>query len=228
MTPTKMPSITRALALTAIAGVLSLAGCATKAPPYDYTAYRQHMPASILVLPPTSQSPDINASSSLWSHATMPLAESGYYVIPVALVAETLRENGIQTPAEAQALAPQKLQSIFGADAGLYIDVTQFGTQFLVLNSVTSVAANARLVDLKTGTQLWTGSARAQDGGSNSQGSLAVMLVTAVLKQITNTATDMGHRVAGVTSSTLLQAGQPRGLLWGARAVGHGKDTVQP
>ena len=228
MNPTQMTSITRIVALAALAGSLGLAGCATKAPPYDYTAYRQHMPTSILVLPPTSQSPDINASSSLWSHATMPLAESGYYVIPVTLVNEALRENGIQTPAEAHALAPQKLQSIFGADAGLYIDVTQFGTQFLVLNSVTAVAATARLVDLKTGTLLWTGTARAQDGGSNSQGSLAVMLVTAVLKQITNTATDMGHRVAGDTSATLLQAGQPRGLLWGARAAGQGTDVTQP
>lgn len=228
MSPIKMTSIIRAVALIAMTSSLGLAGCATKAPPYDYTAYRQHMPTSILVLPPTSQSPDINASSSLWSHATMPLAESGYYVIPVTLVNETLRENGIQTPAEAQALAPQKLQSIFGADAGLYIDVTQFGTQFQILDSVTAVAATARLVDLKTGTLLWTGTARAQNGGSQGQGSLAVMLVTAVLKQITNTATDMGHRVAGTTSAVLLQAGQPNGLLWGARAAGQGKDMQQP
>ena len=58
---------------------------------------RASKPSTHLVLLPVNESPDLKATPSVWSHATRPLAEAGYYVLPVTLVDETLAQNGIQT-----------------------------------------------------------------------------------------------------------------------------------
>jgi hypothetical protein len=61
------------------------------------------------------------------AQATLPLAESGYYVIPVSLASETFKQNGLANAADIH-VPVQKLRDIFGADAALYINVTDYGT----------------------------------------------------------------------------------------------------
>jgi hypothetical protein len=91
-------------------------GCATQTKPYDYTAFKESRPASILVLPPINNSPDVAATYSMYSQVTYPLAESGYYVYPVTLVDETFRQNGLNNPPEMHEVTLKKLREIFGAD----------------------------------------------------------------------------------------------------------------
>lgn len=192
------------------------AGCATSKP-YDYSAFKQSRPRSILVLPPLNESPEVNATYSMLSQVTYPLAEAGYYVLPVALVSETFKLNGLTTAGDIHAVAPAKLKEIFGADAALYVTVTKYGASYRVVESVAEVAANAKLVDLKTGLVLWTGSAYASnnEGGNNSGGGLVGMLVTAAIKQVINHVSDASHSVAGVTSQRLLSADRMNGILHG-------------
>jgi len=217
-----------ARSLKLMAGLLALAvlgGCVSPKT-VDYSAYKQSRPKTILVLPPLNNSPDVKASYSLLSQVTYPLAEAGYYVLPIALVDETFRQNGLTTPADIHQAPANKLQEIFGADAALYITVTDYGTRYMIINSETVVTASAKLVDLKSGTTLWTGSARAssEEGGNNGGGGLVGMLITAAVKQVINSSTDAGHPIAGVTSARLLSAGQPAGLLFGPRSPKYGTD----
>lgn len=215
------------LFLVCLVGVV--AGCAsTTTQPYDYTAYRQHLPRSILVLPPVNNSPDVSATYSVLSHLTYPLAESGYYVFPVALVDETFKQNGLTVAADIHAVPLTKLRDIFGADAALYVTITEYGAVYTVLNSAAVVTATAKLVDLKTGTLLWQGAASAssaENQGSSNHG-LAGMLISALIHQIANNVTDASHQVAGVTSRRLLFARQPDGMLHGPRSPAFGKDGV--
>ena len=96
-------SCTRTLkALAIVAGLLLMTGCATRQP-YDYTAFKESKPRSIVVMPPLNNTPEVQASYSVLSYATLPLAESGYYVMPVTLVAETFKENGMTQPADMHA-----------------------------------------------------------------------------------------------------------------------------
>lgn len=88
-----------------------LAGCTTVAP-YDYTAFKESKPRSIVVLPPVNDTPDVNASAGVLSQVTYPLAESGYYVLPVAPTFETFKQNGLTSGTEAQATSIQKLHDI--------------------------------------------------------------------------------------------------------------------
>jgi hypothetical protein len=84
----------RLISCLAVAALLS--ACASQPPAkLDYTAYKASKPRSILVLPPLNNSPDVNASYSVLSLLTYPLAESGYYVLPVALVDSTFKQNGL-------------------------------------------------------------------------------------------------------------------------------------
>lgn len=204
--------------------LLALAGCATPQS-YDYSAFRESKPRSILVLPPQNHTTDIKATNGLYAQVTMPLAESGYYVYPVAVVNETFRQNGVQQPAEIQALPAKKLQQIFGADAALYIDIKQYGTTYLVVSSDTRVTASAKLVDLRTGKLLWEGQATAssQEQEGSGGGGLVGMLVEAVVSQIANSIADKSYDIAGITSNRLLSAGTPNGILYGPRSPNYAK-----
>ena len=202
-----------------------LGGCATP-PTFDYTAYRGSRPQSILVLPPVNNSPDVNATFSVLAQVTHPLAEAGYYVMPVSLVAETFKQNGVTEPAEMHAIDRAKLREIFGADAALYLTVTKYGTTYMVFDSAAVVSASAKLVDLKTGQELWSGSATASSSeqNNNNQGGLVGLLVTAVVKQIMHSVVDSSHPVAGIASQRLLSAGRPNGMLYGPHSPNYGKD----
>jgi hypothetical protein len=212
--------------LAAATVILAMAGCATKKTPFDYAAYKESRPRSILVLPPINNTPEVQASYSVLSHATRPLAEAGYYVMPVTLVAEAFKENGMTQPTDMHATSPDKLRQIFGADAALYVTIGKYGTTYQVITSATVVAAEAKLVDLKTGKLLWTGSAFASsdEGQSQSQGGLAGLLITAIVKQVMATALDQSHQVAGIATARLLSGGLPNGVLYGPRSPNYGKD----
>jgi hypothetical protein len=205
--------------------IAALTGCATQKPA-DYTAFKESRPRSIVVLPPLNKTPSLTASYSVLSYATMPLAEAGYYVVPVTLMDEAFRENGLSQPAEIHGTTPEKLRQIFGADAALYITITEYGTSFKVLSSASVVAADAKLVDLKTGKVLWTKSASAssEEGRSQQQGGLLGLLITAVVQQIVETSADTSHKVAATTAARLLAPGAPQGLLRGPRSPHYGKD----
>lgn len=202
-----------------------LAGCAHPKT-VDYSAFKESKPRSILVMPPVNESPDVKATYSLFSQVTFPLAEAGYYVLPVALVDETFKQNGLTNANDIQETSPAKLREIFGADAAMYVKVTQYGTTYMVIDSKTVVTATARLVDLRSGTTLWTGTATASSNerNNNSGGGLVGVLITAAVKQIVNSSTDVSHPIAGVTSQRLFSVGHPAGLLYGPHSPRYGTD----
>ncbi|WP_312057243.1 DUF799 domain-containing protein [Pantoea brenneri] len=207
------------IALGGALAVLLLTGCAQHKKPYDYSAFRASKPASILVLPAENKAPDINAAHSLTSLVTQPLAEAGYYVFPVAVVEETFQQNGLTSGSEIQAVSPARLNKIFHADSALYISITDYGSSYRVIDSVTTVSATARLVDLRSGKELWQGYATASDSeqGNNNNGGLVGMLVSAAIKQIANNVSDKAHSIAGLTSNRLLAQNEQGGLLTGPR-----------
>lgn len=198
--------------------LLFLAGCVIPQNNIDYTAYRQSKPRSILVLPPLNNAPDVRATYSFLSTVTKPLAEAGYYVFPVALVDQTFKENGLPNPGEMHQVPFEKLREIFGADATLYITVTQYGSSYQIVHSEVRVTANAKLIDNRNGQVLWSGSATASDNeGRSNSGGLAGALISALVKQVVSSIGDQGHAVASTTSLRLFHVG-PNGLLYGPRS----------
>ena len=207
--------------------LLALAGCVTPPKPYDYTAFKQAKPASMLVLPPLNDTPDVTASFGVLSQMTLPLAEAGYYVIPVSLVNETLLQNGVTTPFDAQGIAPAKLREIFGADAGVYLSVKKYGASYQVVASNLTVEVQAKVVDLRTGQLLWEGRALASSSEQNggNQGGLIGMLVKAVIEQIANNVSDTRNlQFASIAAQRLILPNGVNGILYGPRAPEYGKN----
>nr|WP_320013080.1 DUF799 domain-containing protein [uncultured Desulfobulbus sp.] len=208
--------------------LMAFTGCATP-PPYDYSAFRQNQPRSILVLPPINQSPEIHAGHGVLAQVAMPLAESGYYVFPVTLVEETFINNGLTQPEDIHGVPLQKLHEIFAADAALYMVITEYGTKYMVLASDTRVTLEAKLIDLRTGQKLWEGRATAssaEQSGGNS-GGLAGMLAQALVEQIINTMADVTYDMAGLADNRLLRAGRKNGLLYGPRSPHFGTESLE-
>jgi hypothetical protein len=205
--------------------VAGLGACATPPAPYDYTAFKQNRPASMLVLPPVNDTPEVSATYGVLSQVTFPLAEAGYYVVPVSLMDETFRQNGLNNANEIQDVSAQKLREIFGADAAVYIKVKRYGTTYAVISSETTVVAEARIVDLRTGQLLWQGSAAASSKESEgaNQGGLVGLLVQAVITQIIGTTTDASFKYAGIASQRLL-APKKNGVLYGPRSPNYQHD----
>lgn len=205
------------------AGIVALAALLTGcvAPPQknvDYTAFRESKPASILVLPPLNTSVDVAATAAVLAQATQPLAESGYYVIPVGVMEETFKQNGLTSPDDIHELPAVKLREIFGADAALYMTVKQYGSSYAVLASSVTVSIDAELLDLRNGATLWSGTKQVVHANNNSGGGLIGMLVQAVVDQVVNNLTDRSYSVAGMTNNMLLSAGTPGGILYGPRS----------
>jgi hypothetical protein len=220
--------ITKLTTPFAIACLLVLSGCVTKPPMYDYSAFQKAKPASLLVLPPLSESQDVKASPAVWAHATKPLAEAGYYVMPITLVDETFRGNGVMTATDAHEVPFIKLHDYFGADAGVYIKIKKYGTTYKLIDSETRVEVEAKVVDLRDGNLLWEGKAVASSAEQNqqSQGGLLGLLVAAIVKQIMNSTTDAAFGFAGLADARLLTAPRFNGILPGPRSPQYGQPPV--
>jgi hypothetical protein len=192
--------------------VLLLSGCQT-VKPYDYTNFRAHQPRSILVVPPLNESTELGGTYGYLSTVSRPIAERGYYVFPVAVVDQFLKDNGMPTAGEMNQVSPHKVGEITGADAVLFVDLKQYGSKYVVLNSVTTVEVQVKLVDTRTETVLWEGHGLAQQSGSGS-GNLFADLIAAAVSQIINKKTDTAHRVSYIANATLFSP-QSTGLPYG-------------
>ncbi len=226
-----MPAMfkTLSLRLGALALVVLLGACAHPDHRPDYAAFKKSQPLAILVLPPINDTTDTGATHGMLSQMTEPLAEAGYYVIPVAVMEETFRQNGLTSASDIAGVPAARLRHIFGADAALYSTVTQYGSVFRVLDSTTVVDARAKLVDLRTGDVLWQGEGRAtgkEVGFNMGLDGLPVlgMIAQAAAKQVAHSLSDEALDVAGLTSRRLLRAGPPDGLLYGPHSPKYGTD----
>ena len=211
-------------------GALFLGGCATKAPPFDYGAFQKAKPVTMLIMPPVNDSPDIKATPAVWAHATRPLAEAGYYVLPVTLVDETFKQNGVTNANDAQDIPYPKLHDFFGADAAVYLSIKRYGTSYKVVDSETRVEVEGRILDLRTGDLLWQGKAFASSAeqSQQNQGGLVGLLVAAVVKQIIGTATDASFNFAGIADQRMLGAPRYNGVLPGPRSKLYGQPPPAP
>lgn len=214
----------RGFAAAGVAVAALLTGCATPPKPYDYTAFKAAKPASLLILPPVNQSPDVKATPSVLAQSMLPLGEAGYYVMPVTLVDQTFKDNGMTVADEIHALPTAKLREVFGADAAVYITVKKYGTSYQVIASDTRVELEARIVDLRSGALLWDGTAWASstEQSNSNQAGLVGLLVQALVEQIVNSSTDASHRIASVASGRLLGV-RVNGVLPGPRSPLYGK-----
>jgi len=208
----------RNLCLNLVAGSMLLAGmtgCATNQPKsYDYSTFREHPPRSVLVIPPLNNSVDADAPYVFLSTISRPLAECGYYVFPVAVVDAFLKDNGMPTPGEMNALPLDRVRDVIGADAVMFVTIEEWGQKYNVLASTSVVRASARLVDVESGETLWEGNAQAAEGSGDGGGGLLGMVVAAAVDQVIDSATNRTHDLSSMANNIMVNNSN-RGLPYG-------------
>lgn len=190
-----MTSLSRYFKLLPAILLVFISGCVTT-PPYDYSAFLKHRPRSILVLPPLNQTTDVNAPYTYLSTITRPLAECGYYVFPVAVVDAYMQENGLPSAEEMHGVALDKIRNIIGADAVLYVTIEEWGQKYVVVQSITTIQAKAKLIDTASGELIWQGTQAVSQGSGG--GDPIAMLIAAVVTQIVNSMADYTHDLSRV------------------------------
>lgn len=203
---------TRSLLLLSSIG---LTACTTTSTPYDYSTLLEAQPRSILIIPPSNHSISVDASYAYLSTLSKPLGERGYYVFPVAVIDQLMKENGLPTPAEMNLAPLDKIRKHTGTDAVLYVTIHEWGQKYQILTSKTVVSANLRLIDARTGTLLWQskvyGERSSNSGGNNG---LLEALITAAVDQIAGSITDYTPDVARMANRQSINSSS-KGLLNG-------------
>lgn len=192
----------RRLTFAAVLLALGVSACATP-PGYDYSAWLEHPPRSILVLPPLDETVETDACYGALSTVTRPLVERGFYVFPVAVVDAMMRENGLPTAWEMHQVPLEKLREVFDPDAVLYLEVTSWGTSYHVLASNTTVALSGVLVDAETGVEIWSGAHVGVKGSGDGGGGLGGMLAAALVNQVATSVSDPSRDVSSQTAWSL-------------------------
>lgn len=189
-----------------------LVGCAT---PKNYDKFRTANPKSILVLPPKNESTDVRGTYSFLSTITMPIAEKGFYIYPVTVIDQMMKENGLPSANEMHQVSLKKIKEIINPDAVLYLNLEQYGSKMVLLQSQTQVIATGKLVSTASGEILWEGKIqKVVPSSSNSGGGLAGLLVNAVVTQAVNSSMDYAHDVSKLASQELFMT-DGQGLLNG-------------
>lgn len=191
---------------------MTMMGCVTQRP-FDYTNYREHPPRSILVLPPLNQSVAVEATYGYLSTVSQPLAEMGYYVFPVAVIDQFLKENGMPTAGEMHEISLPKVAEITGADAVLFVTLHQYGSSYYLVSTDVTVNVSAKLVDTRTGILLWEGEATAERESASS-GNILADAIAAAVAQAVNSRSDPAHAVSRQANETLFHT-PDHGLLYG-------------
>jgi hypothetical protein len=170
--------------------VLVLAGCVNApAPKGNYSQFRTENPHSILVVPVTSKSVDVNAPDYFLSTITPPLAERGYYVFPVNMVKSVMADDGLSDANLVHAGDPHRLGELFGADAVMYISIERWDAQYVLLSTSVTVSLNYTLKSTHTGNVLWTNHQTVvYTPQNNGSGGLAGLIAGAVAAAITKAA----------------------------------------
>ncbi len=176
--------MTNRVALISLLVVMNAGGCAHETP-RDYTAFLRHDPRTILVLPPVNTTADVEASDLFLATVTEPLAEQGYYVFPILVVDQVLKNNGAPTPGDMHGVPRRKLRETFGADAVLYVVINEWTTSYIGIATSTMVRIDYRLVDVHTGQVLWSrqiaaGESSAQYAGEGTFGAILSVFMAQV------------------------------------------------
>lgn len=165
-------------------------GCASAPPKHDFAKFRAENPRSILIVPVTNKSVDVNAPDYFLATISRPLAERGYYVFPVNMVRSVLSDDGLSDANLVHAGDPRRLGDLFGADAVMYISIERWDAKYVVLSTTVTVELNYSLKSTHTGAELWNNHQsmvyQPQGSGSGLAGLIADAVSAAIAKAAPN------------------------------------------
>jgi len=139
-----------------ILSLIIINGCAIITKGEAFPKMYKEKPVSILVLPPINESTAADAKEYYSTTIAEPLSFVGYYVFPIEIVNEVLKQEGIYDTELIVDLDPSKFKEYFGADAVLFTKIIAWNTSYYVVGGNVKVHIAFDLVSTKTGETLWS------------------------------------------------------------------------
>jgi hypothetical protein len=137
-----------------ILSLIIINGCAIITKGEAFPKMYKEKPVSILVLPPINESTAADAKEYYSTTIAEPLSFAGYYVFPIEIVNEVLKQEGIYDTELIVDLDPSKFKEYFGADAVLFTKIIAWNTSYYVMGGNVKVHIAFDLVSTKTGETL--------------------------------------------------------------------------
>lgn len=144
----------RANRILLIVSLTVLSGCAgTVTAPI--ARHGSSFPTTIALLPFENQSLDLRAPEIMRDLMDTYLSAANFNLTDVKEAEEKLHGIGISEGGQLNAVTPQKVGELLGADALLYGEIETFNNANIGVYASRTVKVNLRLVNAKTGATLW-------------------------------------------------------------------------
>ncbi len=187
---------------------LTLAGCAipqkvTKGE--EFPLMYQEAPRSIVILPPMNETTAAEAKDYYMTTIEQPFAQVGYYVFPVEMVSDIMKQEGVYDTELLYDLPLAKFYEYFGADAVLFSHIKKWDVSYAVLASNLTVSIESEIVSTRTSQKLWsyTGTVVVDLSGGDTGGGLGGLIAKAIVTAI-NTASADYVKYARVANTRLI------------------------
>jgi hypothetical protein len=171
-----------------------LTGCATHVVSKSkrFPLMYEEKPLAILVLPPVNATTAADAKEYYGTTISEPLAYLGYYVLPMEITNDVLKNQGLYDTEIIGNQPLNKFGEYFGADAVLFTKITKWNKSYMVVASSLTVSVDAQLKSTKTNRILWeySGTIVADLSGRSSGGGIAGLVAAALVTAINSAVAD--------------------------------------
>lgn len=144
--------------VTIILAVSFLSGCVEMGTKQDAfpSMYGPQKPVSILVVPAINESTAADAGDLLNVTVSQPFTNMGYYVMPMPIVADIFRNEGIIEGTQIKGLPAELFKKNFGADAVMFMTIESWDKNYAVLAGNVTVGIEYVLLSTTSNEILWS------------------------------------------------------------------------
>ena len=144
--------------ITIILAVSFLSGCVEMGTKQDAfpSMYGPQKPVSILVVPAINESTAADAGDLLNVTVSQPFTNMGYYVVPMPIVADIFRNEGIIEGTQIKGLPTGVFKKNFGADAVLFMTIESWEKNYAVIAGNVTVGIEYVLLSTTSNEVLWS------------------------------------------------------------------------
>ena len=188
--------------------ILVIAGCAeieTKMQAYPKMYSPSEKPVSMLVVPVVNKSTAADAPDLINSTLTVPFADNGYYVMPISIVSDIFKREGITEGSQILGLPAGVFKKNFGADSVLYITINSWDTNYVVLAANVTVGMSYVLVSTEDNSVLWSYDQQIVVDTSQGQSSGLILLdiISTAIKTATTDYIPIARQVNATAVATM-------------------------
>lgn len=165
----------------------------------------KEMPASVLVIPAMNKSTAAEAPEYFSSTIAEPIANAGYYVLPIEITTALLRQEGVQEGEQIKDVPPQLFRDLFGADAILFVTINEWDTNYYVLGGNVTVGIEYDMKSTKTGQSLWyyRDNLVVDTSDNSNSGNLIASIIATAIKTAMQDYVPIAQRVNAMALSTV-------------------------